>query len=259
MTQRTEELKSPILRVLTILEEMVAAGRPVTATEINRELGLPKATIHRLCGTLAEEGFLKHGLDGKRFLIGPRLRNLAVEVFSAGGQDAHIHTVLRNLSQQVGETVNIAIADGDRMLYLDRIETQWPLRMQLPIGSRVPLHNTAGGKLFLACISPARRRRLIVKLTLERSAPNTITDREQLHAAIERIAQNKIATDNQEFVEGMVCVAVPIRNSQARFVGSMAMHAPVHRMSMEQALSHAPLLKTAAAELSAVWKGENES
>ncbi|MCP5368413.1 MAG: IclR family transcriptional regulator [Hyphomicrobiales bacterium] len=257
--QRAEEIKSPILRILTILEEMVAAGRPVTATEINRELGLPKATIHRLCGTLAEEGFLKHGLDGKRFLIGPRLRNLAVDVFSAGGEDAHIHTVLRNLSQAVDETVNIAIADGDRMLYLDRIESQWPLRMQLPVGSRVPLHNTASGKLFLACLPAARRRRLIGKLALERTAPNTITDRAALEAAMERIAATKVGTDDQEFVEGMVCVAVPIRNKRGRFVGAMAVHAPMNRMDMTRALSHVPRMRAAASELSAVWTGDMDS
>jgi DNA-binding IclR family transcriptional regulator len=74
---------------------------------------------------------------------------------------------LRQLSEEVGETCNITIPDGSQMRYLDRVETHWPLRLEFMIGTKVPLHCTASGKLFLSQLPGEQMSSLIENLNFE--------------------------------------------------------------------------------------------
>ena len=129
---------SAMQRILAILEQVANSDRPVTPTEINEKLNLPKATIHRLCAKLEDEKILQREIDGKRFRPGSRLRQIALGVISNENFSTHRHAILRQLSEEVGETCNITIPDGSQMRYLDRVETHWPLRMEFMIGTKVP-------------------------------------------------------------------------------------------------------------------------
>jgi DNA-binding IclR family transcriptional regulator len=140
---------------------------------------------------------------------------------------------------------------GSEMVYLDRVEAEWPLRTQLPIGTRVPLHCTASGKLYLSSLSATQQHRLVGALPLERHTPKTITDTKDLLAELERIRDNGIGTDDEEFIEGMTAVAVPLLDNKGRVVGTLACHAPSVRMNIEAALGHVPVLRQAAEMLSA--------
>ncbi len=137
------------------------------------------------------------------------------------------------------------------MVYLDRVEAEWPLRTQLPIGTRVPLHCTASGKLYLSSFPATQQRRLVGALPLERHTPKTITDTEDLLAELERIRDSGIGTDDEEFIAGMTAVAVPLLGKKGRVVGTLACHAPSVRMSIEVALGYVPVLRQAAEALSA--------
>jgi len=129
---------SAMQRILAILEQVANSDRPVTPTEINEKLNLPKATIHRLCAKLEDEKILQREIYGKRFRPGSRLRQIALGVISNENFSTHRHAILRQLSEEVGETCNITIPDGSQMRYLDRVETHWPLRMEFMIGTKVP-------------------------------------------------------------------------------------------------------------------------
>ena len=158
---------SAMQRILAILEQVANSDRPVTPTEINEKLNLPKATIHRLCAKLEDEKILQREIDGKRFRPGSRLRQIALGVISNENFSTHRHAILRQLSEEVGETCNITIPDGSQMRYLDRVETHWPLRMEFMIGTKVPLHCTASGKLFLSQLPGEQMSSLIENLNLE--------------------------------------------------------------------------------------------
>jgi len=139
----TRERGSSILRVLDILEQVARSNTPVTLTELKDLLGLPKSTTHRLCNVLERNGFLHKNLDGKRYIPGSRLQQLAVGILGHSQLRAQRHAILTELSRDIGETCNLSYPDGAEMVYADRVETQWPLRLQLPIGTRVPLHCSA--------------------------------------------------------------------------------------------------------------------
>ena len=222
----------------------------MTATQINQVLKLPKPTIHRLCIMLENEGYLQPRLDGRGYLAGRRLSKLALGIFSNNDHwRTERHAILQRLSEDLGETCNISIPDGSQMIYFDRFETHWPLRIQLQKNDRVPIYCTASGKLFLNNLSSTKRTRILSKLDFEQYTPNTLTDLEVLKRELKRLRQADIGVDNEEFMQGMVAVAVPLKNGDGQFYGALAMHAPSARMSLDVAMQHLPRLKEAAAEL----------
>lgn len=240
------------LRTLLILEIVGRADRALTATEINQEIGLPKQTVHRLCTTLENEGFLVREPNGKRLLPSERTKNLASGLLYASRGDSIRRQVLLDLASKVSETVNLVIPQEDGMLYLDRVETDWPFRVQLPIGSNVPFHCTASGKTYLSSLPTARRKAMVSTMNLKARTANTHSDPEKLLAELKIIAKQGYAIDNEEFVEGMVAIAVPIMDKEARYCASLAFHGPVQRLTTERALEHREELLDSARRMSEV-------
>jgi DNA-binding IclR family transcriptional regulator len=148
--------------------------------------------------------------------------------------------------RQVGETCNFTTLDGVQVLYLDRVEAQWPLRLTLDVGSHVPLHCTASGKLFLAQMEKKERDAVIGQITLTRMTANTITDADKLRAECEAIAKRGYSTDREEFIAGLVAVAVPVFDAAGKPRAAMAVHAPTARMTMEDAVKRIGALREAA-------------
>jgi DNA-binding IclR family transcriptional regulator len=249
-TAGRREKGSAIQRALAVLEGIAGADRPISVTELNGILDLPKPTVHRLCRTLERERFLQRELDGKRLVAGPRLNRLAMSVIAGSGLRAERHAILQAISSEIGETCNVTVPEGSEMHYIDRVETHWPLRLQFPIGTRVPLHCTASGKLYLSSLPTARRRRLLARLPLDRRTTRTLTDPTALEAALLRIRKEQVGTDDEEFVDGMVAVAVPVTEPGGRLIATLATHAPQQRMTLDAARRHLPALRRGAAQLS---------
>ncbi|MFT5115701.1 MAG: IclR family acetate operon transcriptional repressor [Parasphingorhabdus sp.] len=243
------ERGSTIERVLDILDTVAASTKPLSATEINEVLNLPKATAHRLCAKLEARGYLLMRIDGKSYQAGKRLFNVAVGVLANSRFSATRHAILTELSEKVGETCNIAYPDGLYMAYSDRVETVAPLRLHFPIGMRVPLYCTASGKLYLSTLPKSRRNAVVNKLTLEARAKNTITDPDILLAELDSIERQQFSVDNQEFYNDVVAIAVPIKDKQGRFYSSLAIQAPASRISINQSERYLPLLREAANDL----------
>lgn len=234
------------LRTLLIVEALSKSERPLTPTEINEHVGLPKQSIHRLCNTLIDEGFLVRDADPKLLRPSPRLVEIAAGLQLASRSHIARHQVLEGIARKVGETVNFVVPDEKGMTYKDRVETDWPLRIQLPIGSHVPFHCTASGKTFLAGLPPRQRETVVRALDLERHAANTITTVDAMLDELKAIRKAGYAVDNEEFKDGMVAVAVPVNNPDGRFYAAVAFHAPMQRMSRADAIALVPVLENGA-------------
>lgn len=237
---------SATLRAIAVLEIIVRADRPVSLTEVMTDVDLPKPTVYRILTLLEQSALLLREPDGKRYIAGPRLAHFGTEILMNSSVRGARHAILQRLVGDIGETCNFTMLDGNEVVYLDRVETAWPLRMNLQPGSRVPLHCTASGKLFLAMLSRARRTKLLDNLPLHRYTENTITVRGKLELELERIRRDKTSTDNEEYLAGLVCVAVPVLSRVGKPCASVALQAPVARMSMGEALVHVPALRRAA-------------
>lgn len=238
------------LRLLIVLEELAQAGVPITPTEVNAKLELPKPTVHRLFHTLEETGFLQRDIDGRSYAPGRRLRKLSVNVLSSLRVRTARLTILNRLAEDVGETCNIATPDRDAMVYLDRVETKWPLRIQLPIGTSVPLYCTASGKMYLSTLPPTHFERFLEAAKLEKHGPNTLTNPDALRREIAEIRSKGFATDNEEFMVGMVAMAVPIYDDLGRLLSTLSVHAPILRVTLADLNDHLARLRRAASQLS---------
>lgn len=240
---------SSAARSLRLLATVAQAGHALTLAELAERLELPKPTVHRLCGQLQDSGFLARDVDERSFVVGPALGQLAFDTLNHGAARGLRHEVLARLVEEVGETCNFTTLDGVRVLYLDRVEAHWPLRLTLEVGSHVPLHATASGKLFLALMPAAERDALIGQLVLERLTPETLTDAQALRAECAQIAAQGHADDRGEFIAGLIAVAVPVLDGQGRPRAAIAVHAPTARMSLAQAREKLPFLHAAAARM----------
>lgn len=249
MSEGENERMPTNLRALFILEAVGNSGSLITPTEIARELDLPKQTVHRICSRLLEEGFLAREPGRKGLRPGRRMRDLASALLQASHLHQMRHQVLMTVAQQVSETVNYVMPGEEGMHYVDRVETDWAFRVQLPIGTDVPFHCTASGKTFLASLPPKARQQMVYSLNLEALTPNTYTEPDALLRELDDVGRVGYALDREEFVEGMVAIAVPVLDSQKRFLAALAFHGPLIRLSIESAVSRLPVLQSAAKQL----------
>lgn len=233
-------------RALLLLEIIANADGPLSLNELMAVTGLPKATAHRFITLLEQLGFAQRTPNGKQYEVGHRLTALAIRAMGHSLRSAPRRAILTALVNEIGETCNITMLDGTSLIYLDRVESDWPLQYRLKVGSHVPLHCTASGKLFLSLTPPSLRHTLYQTGALERHTPRTITNARALETALARIRKTQIGTDNEEFIEGMTAIAVPIRDSKGRICATVAVHGPATRLSMKRAITLAPALRKAA-------------
>ncbi|MEP5760672.1 MAG: IclR family transcriptional regulator [Litoreibacter sp.] len=237
------------LRMLLIMEVVGTSTEPMLPVEIGRAVGLSKQTVHRLCNTLLDQGFLVRAEHQKGLRPGRRMRLLSSGVLHASAAHVTRHQVLAGLAADVGETVNFAVPEDRGMTYQDRVESDWPFRIQLPVGTHVPFHCTASGKTYLASLPKAERTRLVKVMQLKDATPNTITDADELLAELHEISRSGYALDREEFIEGLVALAVPVLDGANRYCASIAFHAPCQRMSIENAIRHKDRMVAASKSL----------
>lgn len=239
------------LKVFAVLETIASAQRPLAISELAALLAVPKPTMHRIVRQLDTEGLLQREPHSRVYGPGPRLLSFALGAVRSSMRSAPRHAVLEALSAKVGETCNFGMIAGNAVLYLDRVEASWPFGLRFEPGSRVPLHCTSVGKLLLS-IQPRRRRDQVIRATtLARYTENTITDPDALHAELEDIRRRGHSIDNQEFLAGVVCLAVPVRDNKGVICAGLAMSAPHARMSVAEAVERLPALFEAAEQLAA--------
>lgn len=243
------------LRLLVLMEEVARAGVPVLPSELGKLLGLPKPTVHRLLQTAETEGYLQRSLDGRSYGPGWRMRKLATNTLSSQRVRTERLRVMRDLAADLGETCNLAAPGRDGMVYLDRVETHWPLRIQLPIGTQVPFHCTASGKMYLSSLPTKTLDRLLASVPLERRTANSQTDIPRLKQMLKETARQGYATDDEEFMEGMAALAIAICDDQGRLLTTLSIHAPKLRHDIDSLTDGLPKLREAAKRLEELLVG----
>ena len=251
---KSDERVATNLRTLLILEAVAASDRPLSPTEINRDIGLPKQSIHRLCQTLVEEGFLIREVSGKKLEAAPRTLRMARGLTTSRHLNIARHQVLTSISAATKETVNFVVPEFDGMTYLDRVETDWIFRIELPIGSRVPFHCTASGKCYLASLDAKQFNDVVGTIRFEPRTPNTITSREQLQSEIQVIRERGYAIDNEELFRDMCALAVPVNDSDGKFLAALAYHGPTQRLNVETLVDHLETMREGAAKLAELMR-----
>ncbi|MEK9673435.1 MAG: IclR family transcriptional regulator [Rhodospirillaceae bacterium] len=241
-------------KAFSILEAITARSDPTPLAEIIRMTGITKPTAHRIVNLLMDMGLVERDSTDLGFTEGAQMINLAHRTVAAAAPRSLRRAVLKSLSEDSGETCNFGILSGAEVIYLDRVEAQWPLGLRFETGSHVPAHCTAIGKLLLSRQSDEYLEELLSVLPLTRYTDFTLTEIDDLMAALNNIRRDGIGTDDQEFMTGVVCVAVPIEGSDGFCYGGVAISAPEARMSLNQALGIVPQMRQAARRLANTYR-----
>jgi IclR family acetate operon transcriptional repressor len=240
---------TPTLRLFALLEVIASKDQLFSLQALVEATGLPKPTLHRMLQQLESANLLQREGDGRHYSTGVRLRRLAENLLMNDSHHGARHAVLRHLVEQIGESCNITTLSGSEVVYLDRVETAAPLRFYLHPGSRVPVHCSASGKVFLSQMTPAQRKRLLAHAPLERSTPNTLNDLDKLERELKRVQRDGFAVDDEEFLPGLICLAVKVPAAGRSSNLCVALQAPIMRLTPAKAKAFLPMLQRAAAAL----------
>jgi IclR family transcriptional regulator, acetate operon repressor len=231
-------------RAFALLEHMAAAGGDVALSELAARSGLPLPTIHRIVRTLVGSGYVRQ-LPSRRYALGPRLIGLGDAASRMLGEWARPH--LAQLVDEVGETANMAVLDGDAVVYVAQVPSRHSMRMFTEVGRRVPVHCTGVGKALLAQLAPERARALLAGAGMAAQTPHTITDPDRLARELDRIRHQGYAVDDAEQELGVRCVAVAVPGGPS--MTALSVSGPESRVTWAAVERIAPLLRQAAQAL----------
>ena len=242
------------LRAFRVLDYVAQQSDGCAAVSIVEALALPKQTVHRIVTQLQMAGLLIREPGSRRVQLGARITRFAANALMHGHANRERHAILSGLVADIGETCNLTALAGTDIVYLDRVETAWPLRVMLAPGSHVPLHATASGKLLLSMLPRAQRDRLLSVLPLRPLTTDTIIDVRALGRELDDTRKRRVGINRNEHLSGLIAVAVPVMVDRSRACAAIAVQAPVGRMTLDQLLAHVPRMQEAAERMAGTFR-----
>jgi IclR family acetate operon transcriptional repressor len=240
---------SSLARGLSLLELFTVEDSQLSVSEMARRSGIPKSTTHRLVGDLLAWGALERAPGGLR--LGVRMFELGHLVPTQRSLRELAVPYAHNLNEVTGLTSNIAVRDGQDIVYVEKVSSR---NLRVPhsrTGGRLPLHCTALGKAILAHGDPAFIESVLAGELKPRS-PKSITDAKVLRSELATVRETKVAYDVEESQIGLFCVAAPVFARRNVLVGAISVTGATE---LSQAQRFAPVVRMTALALSRALAG----
>jgi DNA-binding IclR family transcriptional regulator len=221
---------------IAVIKTVASSERDLRFSDLVVETDLPKATLHRIVAALMEERLLRYDQERRSYALGFGLFELARRVWDELEVRKVAERKLRELRDEVGETVHLAILDGEEVVYIDKYETRESVRTRSAIGTRAPAFCTGVGKAILAFLPEKQREDIVGQLHFVRFTDYTITSAEQMYKDLAVVRARGYATDAEEHHLDICCIAAPIFDVRNRVVASVSITAPTFRLN-----AHYPL------------------
>jgi DNA-binding IclR family transcriptional regulator len=236
-------------RAISILESLAEGPGELGVTQIGRRLGVHKATASRLVSTLAEHGLVERNPATDKYRLGFGLVRLATA--AAGKLDLvqRARPTLELVAEETGETVNLAVLDGEDVVNIDQITPGHLVVNVNWVGKRTPLHCTSNGKVLLAFLPQVERKRILGR-RLRRMTERTIVDPRALERELQEVQARGWAHTVEELEVGLNAVAAPIRRSDGAVVAALSVSGPAYRVTPERVSELGPVAAAAAASIS---------
>ncbi|MDO9403738.1 MAG: SMP-30/gluconolactonase/LRE family protein [Polaromonas sp.] len=221
-------------KAMVLLNIVSSAASPMTFTDLLRAASLPKATLHRILGTLMREGLLRHDSYTKTYRLGLRLLELAHEVWSDFDLRLAAQDEMTRLRRVEGESVFLTVPDGTSIVIAASEEAGRESGRASQVGLRLPLHASAAGKAILAYSDPVRQAQLLAS-SLQAFTPATVVTAALLRAELNLTRARGYAVELMEHLPDTVSVAAPILDMQGQAIGAIAITARLGRMTPARA------------------------
>jgi len=235
-----------IERAFGLLETMADHGGTMGLSQLAAESGLPLPTIHRLLRTLVDLGYLRQD-SSRQYVLAPRLIRLGESSGAMLSVWAKPH--LDRLVAELGESANLAMLDGDEIVYVAQVPSKHSMRMFTEVGRRVFVHCTGVGKAVLAQLPDATVREIVRRVGMPAQTDHSITDPDALVAELDRIRERGWAEDDGEQEVGVHCFAVPVPGTPVPTAISVS--GPAERVTRDAGERIIPVLLQAAGDLAA--------
>jgi len=220
-----------VCRALSILELFDAHTAELGITEMAARLALHKSTLAGLVYTLERSGYLEQNPATRKYRLGVKLVERA---FVALGHLEVIRVALPHLERLRNwrdETVNLAVLDGDEVVYIERLLSSQTLGMRSEVGKRAMAHSTALGKALLSQLPKNELDALLANCDLAAITPNTIIEPQELKCELELIRNRGYAADMEEDQIGGACIAAPIFDHRRKAIAAVGIPMPIARLS----------------------------
>ncbi len=220
-----------IARAAAILRALENESDGLSLGKIAKRVNLPRSTVQRIVTALAEEQMVIAATPNARVMLGPAILRMATNTHFDFGQFMRAH--LETLALETGETVDLSMQQGDKMVFVDQIvSNQHRLRAVSAIGASFPLFSSANGKAALSLLDDDEIARMLDGKLFEET-PNTIQTVEELLADIASIRESAIAADNEEHTEGISALGTAFHDPVGR-VFAVSIPVPTTRFLRSQ-------------------------
>jgi IclR family acetate operon transcriptional repressor len=254
--QETPSIQS-LDRGLFILEAVAKSADPVALGHLTDLLGIDRSSVFRLANTLKRRGFLANPSGRKDYILGPSIWRLSRQCDWSNMLISLSHEHLKALAIRTGETTHLAVREGKQAFFIDHhASTNRMIVVTGQTGEFVPLYCTAHGKALLADFGVSELKAIFGSKPLQAYTKRTIVSMTQLAKACAQIKSEGFAFDDEEMVEGVRCLAAPIRDRDGMIVASIGISAPLARFPRERFAAHIQDVTDAAREISAAFSAE---
>jgi len=246
---------SSVKNALRLLRSFSLEEPEKKVTDLAAELGIGKSTVSRLLTTLASEGFVIKDKETQKYRLGLTVLHLNTVATSILEVHRESQPILERLVNDIGETTHIAVLDGMDVVYLNKVECNHPVQILSHVGRHNPIHCTSSGKVLLAYQSEEVINR-VIEFGLKKYTSKTITEGEDLRAALQTVREQGYSISIEEILEGVASIAAPIRDYTGKVAYALTAIGPAHRMN-PYSLSTIQKVKHAAKEISeslGYWK-----
>lgn len=249
--EKSEYMIQAVSHALDLMEKFSEETPELGITDLSKKLKLHKNNVFRLLATLETRGYVEQNRVTGNYHLGLKTLELRKNFIRQMDLLPQARPILLELAHECNETCYVAVMKEFRSVYLDVVETPQVVRIVSRIGSRLPAHCTAAGKVQLAYLPEKELESFFESRELTHFTPNTITDQEKLRRHLREIADQGYAIDDEELEAGVRGVAAPIHNYEDRVTGALIISGPSMRFSDERIKRElAPLLVRAAREIS---------
>ena len=236
-------------RAVAILDCFSEEKKELKLSEISERLGLNKSTVHGIISTLKYHGFISQDEETQKYKLGIRFVQFGDLVINSMNIRNAAVPVIDAVCEKIEETVHVAMLDGLDVVWIEKRECTKSIKTSTKIGARLPAYTTADGKIIICYQNKDKIKNYLPK-RIPQYTNNTITNKGEFIKKLEEMKKNGYTIDNEEYVEGLKCVAAPIFDHDGKVRFSLSTTGPAFRMNEERIKELIVIIKEAANEIS---------